>query len=245
MVATYPCHRKTIYTHPTAYTLDQRRAAAQACHACPHLKQCAAQALTAGTLLATTDLQPMPVPANGVIQAGVYCDGTDHATRRLQAIAGTTTTTTPPTKTRTRTRTKAHPTPRRASVAGKPCRSCGTPLHPWTRTPSEIPDGQAMHYGNQFCVNCRKAHARYMRTRTRAVQFRKPIDRKRHSPTTVLGRIATAEKQGDTAALDRYTTELAEITAHDTITQIMRAPMKVVHLAHAVTRTACLHSQFH
>ena len=57
----------------------------QACETCPLLQTCAHQALTSG---ATID-RNMRTPANGVIQAGVVCEGDQHTLDQLRAIAGT------------------------------------------------------------------------------------------------------------------------------------------------------------
>lgn len=56
-----------------------------ACDTCPILRACAHQALTSG---ATIDGH-MRTPANGVIQAGVICEGDQRTLDELRAIAGT------------------------------------------------------------------------------------------------------------------------------------------------------------
>lgn len=56
-----------------------------ACDTCPLLRACAHQALTSG---ATID-RNLRTPANGVIQAGVICEGDQRTLDELRAVAGT------------------------------------------------------------------------------------------------------------------------------------------------------------
>lgn len=132
-----PCHRKPAFTKPVLGTPATEQAF-QICEACPIIKQCAVNALTAGS---TTD-GCVQRPASGVIQAGVLCNG-DHLTAyRLARIAGV-----------------DMPEIRDTSSKNTPapyCRACKEPMVSWTR--DETPPGYVMHYAQGFCTNCRAAY---------------------------------------------------------------------------------------
>lgn len=69
-----------------AYTDPDHRDAHQAiaaCHHCPLIRQCAADALRAGDSLDGS----LRAPATGVIAAGVICTGDPHTAQQLAAIA--------------------------------------------------------------------------------------------------------------------------------------------------------------
>lgn len=122
--------------------------------------------------------------------AGIVCTADRATTQRLQRIAGH----------RHRRRVK-----NRRQVQGKACKSCCTPLVPWTRNPETVPPGHAMHYARQYCVNCRGAYTAAQRAWVKANQeanttrtfARKQVDRRRHAPETIVGRMWTAHRQGD------------------------------------------------
>ena len=158
-------HRE-LFTKPTGRDTPATERAIQMCESCPALKQCAEMALVGGSSIDMHNERP----ATGVIQAGVYCDGSDRATWELMAAAGR--------------------VERTLNVGGglRPkaldrCRSCDKPMVRWTR--DRVPEGYVMHRGRGFCTNCRKAYDREL-ARARAagetrMGLRKQIDRKRHS----------------------------------------------------------------
>lgn len=155
---------RELFTNPAERDAPSTIRAIRICETCPIIRQCAKQALTAGSSIDFTATHP----AIGVIQAGVYCDGTQRAAMELGARAGEL----PPT-------VEVKP---RARV-GDRCKNCGTPMVRWTR--DRVPDGYAMHRGRGFCTNCRKAYnAELARARANGEVregLRKQIDRKRHS----------------------------------------------------------------
>lgn len=155
---------RELFTNPAGRDAPSTVRAIQICEECPIINQCAKQALTAGSSIDFSNQHP----AVGVIQAGVYCDGSQRAAMELGARAGEL----PP---------AVEVTPR--AKAGDRCKSCGTPMVRWTR--DRVPDGYAMHRGRGFCTDCRKAYNEEL-ARARAngearVGLRKQIDRKRHS----------------------------------------------------------------
>ena len=128
------------------------------------LQACAKMALTGGSNIDMTTL----APANGVIQAGVYCDGTERAAIELGVRAGE------PAPT-----VEVQP---RAKV-GDRCKNCGLPMVRWTR--DRVPEGYRMHRGRGYCTQCRKAYNAEL-ARARAAGevregLRKQVDRKRHT----------------------------------------------------------------
>lgn len=120
-------------------------AAVRICEACPLIQECARAALTAGGLQDGTQ-----AVANGVIQAGVVCQG-DHATvDALNAAANAPEATHSPHAREVQ--------PRAFITPGQPCKACSRPLWKFTRDRSEIPEGHSMHYAKGWCVNCRVAY---------------------------------------------------------------------------------------
>lgn len=155
---------RELFTNPVGRNAPSTHLAIQICETCPIIRECAKLALTSGSSIDFSNTHP----AVGVIQAGVYCDGSPRAAVELGARAG-------------------EPAPTvevapRAKV-GDRCRSCGTPMVRWTR--DRVPEGYAMHRGRGFCTGCRQEYnAELERARAAGeVQegLRKPIDRKRHS----------------------------------------------------------------
>ena len=128
------------------------------------LQACAKMALTGGSNIDMTTL----APANGVIQAGVYCDGSDRAAWELGVAAGEIA---PPEG------------PQRRFHPGDRCRACGERMVRWTR--DRVPEGYRMHRGRGYCTQCRKAYNAEL-ARARAAGevregLRKQVDRKRHT----------------------------------------------------------------
>ena len=78
------CETQRVYTTPETHTLTDINDAALTCRTCPLLKQCATQALTAGTTLDERHVGP----ATGVIQAGVWCKGDQWTANQLARVAG-------------------------------------------------------------------------------------------------------------------------------------------------------------
>lgn len=157
---------RELFTNPAERDAPSTLRAIQICETCPIITQCAKQALTAGSSIDFTATHP----AVGVIQAGVYCDGTQRAAMELGARAGEL----PPA-------VEVEP---RARV-GDRCKHCGMPMVRWTR--DRVPEGYVMHRGRNYCTQpeCRKAYNREL-ARARAngearTGLRKQIDRKRHS----------------------------------------------------------------
>ncbi|MDK8241681.1 WhiB family transcriptional regulator [Corynebacterium coyleae] len=155
---------RELFTNPAERDAPSTLRAIQICETCPIIQQCAKNALTAGSSIDFTATHP----AVGVIQAGVYCDGTDRAAMELGARAG-------------------EPAPivevqPRAKV-GDRCKNCGLPMVRWTR--DRVPEGYRMHRGRGYCTKCRKAYNEEL-ARARANGevrggLRKQIDRKRHT----------------------------------------------------------------
>lgn len=62
-----------------------------------------------------------------------------------------------------------------------------------------------MHYARQYCVNCRGEYKKAQRawaksnnhTELARAYSRKQVDRRRHAPETIVGRMWTAHRQGD------------------------------------------------
>lgn len=135
-----PCHRSRAHTKPIPGRPDFDQALA-VCKACPLIKDCARQALTAGDSLDGH----VKRPAMDVIQAGVHCTGDQMTAWRLCRVAGIP--------------AEEMPTIRDTTPRNEPpvyCRSCGSPMTSWTR--GEVPAGMVMHYGRGFCTNCRGAY---------------------------------------------------------------------------------------
>lgn len=138
------------------------------CEHCPLLKQCATEAITAGTSLNSLDRSP----ANGVIQAGVICHGDLDTAYRLAQIAEVDV-----------PAYLVEKTHRDNIGARRPdrCRNCDLPMIKWNRH-EEQPEGYQMHYARGFCTACRSAYAQWKKEHpTEQRGLRKPIDRKRHS----------------------------------------------------------------
>lgn len=74
------CAGNRAYTDPNHRDAHQ---AIAACHHCPLIRQCAADALRAGDSLDGS----MRAPATGVIAAGVICTGDQHTAAQLAQIA--------------------------------------------------------------------------------------------------------------------------------------------------------------
>lgn len=165
------CSHKRIFTAPV-YGTPETKAAQELCKRCPLLKDCARQALTAGS---TTD-RHVQRPASGVIQAGVFCTGDMQTALALAKIAGCD----PP--------EIFDSTPRNAPPAF--CKGCKKIMVKWQRSPNLKP-GEVMHYARGFCTNCRVDYARevqnlrtnspsiYGHGRTRS-RFDKPPSRPRN-----------------------------------------------------------------
>ncbi|WIM71976.1 WhiB family transcriptional regulator [Corynebacterium suedekumii] len=129
-----PCHRSRIRGFIDPHAPDHSvRAAIKVCEHCPIRKECARDALTAGTSLDGEYTRP----AGAVVQAGIICRGDQDTARALARVAGVPT---PP-----HYRKQA---PRPQLPDG--CNHCGRPLHKWTRNPEEIPEGHVMHYAKRL-----------------------------------------------------------------------------------------------
>lgn len=156
------------------------------------LKRCAKDALYSGSDLRHEAL----APANGVIMAGVLCDGSTGALDALEAVAGI---------------EGIYPGRKRPFIEfGTPCRNCGTPMVRWSRFQPPIPEGFAMHRGRGLCANCRGAYAEELAAlraaspeqSARTGYSGKVADRKRTSVTALAGKIETAVKHGDEELAD-------------------------------------------
>ena len=132
------CHRtrNRAFTDPEGATDLAIRAALRMCEACPALRECAVEALAAGSI----PEEQVVAPAVSVIQAGVWCDGGSDVPTQLAAVAGVE----PPTYGRK---------VRRRKWAGEACRACGRRMSRWTR--GEVEEGTVMHRGRGVCVKCR------------------------------------------------------------------------------------------
>ena len=130
--------QRSLFTDPGAEDDPATEWAKQICATCPVRTACARQALTAGSSL---DWHHR-APATGVIQAGVYCDGSNEATEQLALIAGV-----DPGRV-TQRRGRDHP--------DDVCTNCGRPMVRWRR--GEVPAGYVMHYARGYCTGCRVAY---------------------------------------------------------------------------------------
>lgn len=157
-------HRE-IFTDPTGPDTPSTLRAIELCESCPIRVECAEKALSAGSSLDGGFVSA----AVGVIQAGVYCDGSMESVWKLATIAGV-----PPPIMR-------ESTPR--ARVGDRCRSCHRPMVRWHR--GVTPEGYVMHRGRGFCTGCRTAYNAELRAeRERSgdkPRLRKIIDRKNHS----------------------------------------------------------------
>lgn len=156
------------------------------------LKRCAKNALYSGSDLRREAL----APANGVIMAGVVCDGSAGALDALEAVAGI---------------RGIYPGRKRPYIEfGTPCRNCGTPMVRWSRYQPPIPEGFTMHRGRGLCVDCRGAYAEELAALRAAAPEQsardsysgKVADRKRTSVAALAGKIETAVKHGDEELAD-------------------------------------------
>lgn len=155
---------REMFTNPAGRDAPSTARAIEICNSCPILKECAKKALVGGSNIDMTTR----APANGVIQAGVYCDGSEKAAWQLAVVAGEA----PP---------EGKVVPR--FRPGDRCRACGAPMVKWTR--DRVPEGYHMHRGRGFCTQCRKAYTLELERARAAGQvregLRKPIDRKHHT----------------------------------------------------------------
>lgn len=155
---------RELFTNPVGRDAPSTQLAVRMCERCPIRRQCAEQALEGG---ATID-RSLVAPAVGVIQAGVYCDGSERARWELAAVAGHL----PPIE---ESPTRFRP--------GDRCKACGTPMVKWHR--GVTPEGYVMHRGRGYCTQCRSAYnaelARAKAAGDVRTGLRKPIDRKRHT----------------------------------------------------------------
>lgn len=174
---------------PEGASPSQIERAKAVCVTCPLIRECARQALYAGTDLR----QEAPAPAVDVIMGGVLCDGSDEALEALEAAAGM---------------QGIYKGRKRALVAfGTPCRNCGTPMVRWSRYQPPIPEGFAMHRGRGLCENCRAVYAEEVaawraanpEAAARQCYGSKATDRKKTSLSALPGKIETALKNGDDA----------------------------------------------
>lgn len=132
-----PCHRQTrIFTNPVLGSPDIEEAK-KICAECPLIKQCAEQALHSGSSLDGHYTRP----ANGVIQAGVYCTGDHWTANQLATIAGV--------------QIPQYHDHIERNTPNATCRHCGKPMGSWTRHPESLMPGQVMHYARGYCTNCR------------------------------------------------------------------------------------------
>ena len=142
-----PCHasKNPAFLDPWNAPKRSIAAAVHMCREeCHRLRECALEALEAGTAL---EGEEGTTPARDVLQAGVICDGTVRTVRALAPLAGV----------------SAHKvwrpsTRRRRRVPPKECLACQRPMSPWTR--GELPEGHVMHYARGFCVQCREPYKR-------------------------------------------------------------------------------------
>ena len=142
---TAPCIRKQIYTYPERYTEHEQETAALVClTTCPFLKQCAKEALTAGS---SVDGHVV-LPARGVIAAGVICPttGTEHG-KELAQIAGV---------------KRPHYRTEKARPRFDHCVECKTPMVSWNRART-APNGYVMHHARGYCVGCRSVYREKVR----------------------------------------------------------------------------------
>lgn len=162
------------------------------CQTCPILQKCARDALYAGT----DHRFEVPAPANGVVMAGVLCDGSESALTALEDVAGI---------------QGIYEGRKRALVAfGTPCRNCEKPMVPWSRHQPPLPEGFSMHRGRGLCVECRGAYreelaawrAAHPEDAAREEYSKKKTDRKRTSVAALVGKIETAVKNGDEELAD-------------------------------------------
>lgn len=157
-------HRE-LFTDPTGPDSPSTKRAMEICEGCPIRRECAEKALTAGSSLDGG----FTAAAVGVIQAGVYCDGTDRAAWELAGVAGVA----PPVMRESAPRQQV----------GDRCKSCHRPMVRWHR--GVTPEGYVMHRGRGYCTGCRAAYnAELKADRERNGEkphLRKIIDRKRHT----------------------------------------------------------------
>lgn len=139
-----PCHKSKnkAFLSPFDAPDYSVRAAVKMCQSCPVRKLCAYDALHSGDLMDGS----LEAPANGVIMAGVVCEGM----KSVEALAVIAETGVPASY---RTQGK-----REMVRKGQPCKSCNRPLYPWTRDRSRVPEGYVMARGRGFCTDCRKAY---------------------------------------------------------------------------------------
>lgn len=129
--------QRALFTAPGAPDDPSTEWAKSICRSCPVIKACAQQALVGG---ASLDWR-VPAVANGVVQAGVYCDGSEEARRQLAAVAGV----------EVAAEGKQHAAP------GDTCAGCGRPMVRWRRG-EQPPEGYVMHYARGYCTNCRSLY---------------------------------------------------------------------------------------
>lgn len=172
------CHRtiNRAFTNPEGATDLQIRAALKMCGACPVRRECALEALTAGSL----PEEGVVAPAVSVIQAGVWCDGSPDVPICLASVAGVKV----PTYQRAVRRRQRPPAE---------CRSCGRRMSKWTR--GEVEEGTVMHRGRGICVECRGAYQKDMEA-----TGRRRVTRGRRSR---LDRLIVARTEARLAAADR------------------------------------------
>ncbi|MDY5785855.1 WhiB family transcriptional regulator [Corynebacterium sp.] len=153
---------RELFTAPAGPGDPSTERAKSICEACPIRVECAKRALTAGASLDGS----VVAPAVDVIQAGVYCDGSERATWELAAVAGVT----PP-----EPQAKA----KRATIPDH-CVSCGEPMVQWNR--GVTPEGFVEHYARGYCQQCRSAYRKaYPPGSGGSRGLRKRVDRKNHS----------------------------------------------------------------
>lgn len=165
-----PCHRtkNRAFSNPTKAHRNSINAAIKMCEHCPLLKQCATEAITAGTSLNELNRSP----ANDVIQAGVICHGDLDTAYRLAQIAEV--------EVPHYLMKRQH---RENMGAHRPgtCRNCHRPMIKWNRYEKQ-PEGYQKHHGRGFCTDCRAAYEADKKANPRPPSgLRKQVDRKRHS----------------------------------------------------------------
>ena len=171
------CHktRNTAFINPTSASPNAIAAALKMCEHCPIKKQCAQDALTAGSSLN----DGATVPASDVIQGGVVCYGDYETTIKLSQVAGHA--------------INLGGTEHRNQAPDR-CRNCHEPMVQWHR--AITPEGYVKHYARGFCTRCRGAYSRWKKENniTSAHRgLRKPIDRKRHSAPPKKNRVVTVQ----------------------------------------------------
>lgn len=128
-----PCHGQPVFTNPQPIdpaTFD----AIEMCTHCPIRQQCALDALTAGDTLDKVHRSP----ANGVIQAGVWCNGDQDTANQLAAIAGVT----PP-----------HTGAQKRFTPPETCKGCGKPMQ--ARIKGQPLENQPLtHAAHGYCRIC-------------------------------------------------------------------------------------------